>query len=52
MNWESWEDPKNSRMTADTGRILMSPEGVTSIGSCVAILSLIRRSRRAMPTRS
>lgn len=32
------------------GRILMSPEAVTSIGSCVAILSLISLSRREIPT--
>ena len=52
MNCESCEEPKNSLMTADTGRMLMSPDGVISMGSCVAILSLMSRSKRAMPTRS
>ena len=32
--------------------ILIRPEGVTSMGSCVAILSWMSRSRRAIPTRS
>ena len=32
MNWDSWEDPKNSRMTAETGRTLISPRGRDLVG--------------------
>ena len=39
----------NSRITAVTGRTLTSPEGVTSIASCVAIRSLMSFSSLALP---
>ena len=52
MNWLSCELPKNSRIAATTGRILISETGVSPSGSRIDIRSRTTRSIRRSPTRS
>ncbi len=52
MNWESWEEPKNSLMTADTGLALMMSCGISVSMSCSPIFSRMARSTRTSPMRN
>ncbi len=51
MNCDSCEVPKNSRMDATTGRMLIRVCGVIASTSWVVIRSRTTRSMRDMPTR-
>jgi len=52
MNCESWDDPKNSLMTADTGFALMMSWGISVSMSCSPIFSRMARSTRTSPIRN
>jgi len=52
MNCESWEVPKNSRIEATTGRMLMSVVGVIASTSWVVMRSRTTRSMRDSPVRT
>ncbi len=52
MNCESCDVPKNSRMDATTGRMLMSVCGVIASTSCVVMRSRTTRSIRDRPVRT
>ena len=52
MNWDSWLVPKNSRIDATTGRMLMSVCGVIASTSWVVIRSRTTRSIRDRPVRT
>jgi len=52
LNWESWLRPKNSRMAASRGRLLMSLAGVAVSGLPITIRSRTPRASRASPTRN
>ena len=52
MNWDSWEEPKNSLMAATIGRMFTSDCGVISSGSCMLMRSRTTRSIRDRPMRN
>jgi hypothetical protein len=52
MNWLSWLPPKNSRVAATTGRMLIRLSGVTWSGSRIDMRSRTTRSMRSRPMRS
>ncbi len=51
MNWESCEEPKNSRTAAAAGLALIRSCGMTVSMSTLDMRSLIARSMRKRPTR-
>ena len=52
MNCESWEEPKNSLTTAETGLALIRSCGIRLVMSEIDIRSLTARSMRVRPTRN
>ncbi len=52
MNWLSWDEPKNSFTTADTGLALMRSWGIRFVMSEIDMRSLTARSMRVRPTRN
>ena len=52
MNWESWLEPKNSLITAETGFALISSWGIRVSASARLRRSFTARSTRTSPTRN